>query len=81
MPIDIPTAIAAVNGGIELAKGLATTSAELDKAELKLQIVGLVDQLVTAKDSLVDSTVPDSFQNTNSINGFRGLFGLNRAII
>ncbi|MFP6735531.1 MAG: hypothetical protein VB959_17070 [Rhodospirillales bacterium] len=26
-------------------------------------------------------TVPDSFQNTNSINGFRGLFGLNRAII
>ena len=25
--------------------------------------------------------VPDSFQNTDSINGFRGLFGLNRAII
>ena len=29
----------------------------------------------------VVGTVPDSFQNTNSINGFRGLFGLNRAII
>jgi hypothetical protein len=27
------------------------------------------------------TTVPDSFQNTDSINGFRGLFGLNRAII
>jgi ABC-type amino acid transport substrate-binding protein len=27
------------------------------------------------------STVPDSFHNTNSINGFRGMFGLNKAII
>ena len=26
------------------------------------------------------STVPDSFQNANSINGFRGLFGLNRPV-
>jgi PAS domain S-box-containing protein len=26
-------------------------------------------------------TVPDSFHNTNSINGFRGMFGLNKAII
>jgi hypothetical protein len=34
-----------------------------------------------ARDEVVRSTVPDSFQNTNSINGFRGLFGLNRAII
>jgi methyl-accepting chemotaxis protein len=29
----------------------------------------------------VDTTVPDSFHNTNSINGFRGMFGLNKAII
>jgi PAS domain S-box-containing protein len=28
-----------------------------------------------------DITVPDSFHNTNSINGFRGMFGLNKAII
>jgi len=27
------------------------------------------------------TTVPDSFHNTNSINGFRGMFGLNKAII
>ena len=26
-------------------------------------------------------TVPDSFHNTNSITGFRGMFGLNKAII
>jgi len=32
-------------------------------------------------DLYAEDTVPDSFQNTNSINGFRGLFGLNRAII
>jgi DNA-binding transcriptional LysR family regulator len=30
---------------------------------------------------LFRTTVPDSFHNTNSINGFRGMFGLNKAII
>jgi hypothetical protein len=30
---------------------------------------------------LAGDTVPDSFHNTNSINGFRGMFGLNKAII
>jgi HPt (histidine-containing phosphotransfer) domain-containing protein len=32
-------------------------------------------------ENLSTSTVPDSFHNTNSINGFRGMFGLNKAII
>jgi len=34
-----------------------------------------------AAKSLPHLTVPDSFHNTNSINGFRGMFGLNKAII
>jgi hypothetical protein len=55
MPIDIPAAIAAITGTIQLAKGLAETSAEIDKAELKLKIVSLVDQLVDAKNALVDA--------------------------
>jgi hypothetical protein len=55
MPIDIPAAIATLNGTIQLARGLAEASAELDKAELKLRIVGLVDQLVAAKDSFIDA--------------------------
>jgi hypothetical protein len=32
-------------------------------------------------DKVEATTVPDSFHNTNSINGFRGMFGLNKAII
>jgi diguanylate cyclase (GGDEF)-like protein len=38
-------------------------------------------QETKAKESNVHLTVPDSFQNTTSINGFRGMFGLNKAII
>ena len=37
--------------------------------------------IISASIFLFFITVPDSFQNTNSINGFRRLFGLNRAII
>ena len=46
-------------------------------------IVVLPDNTVMMIDAKASKffTVPDSFQNTNSINGFRGLFGLNRAII
>jgi signal transduction histidine kinase len=39
-----------------------------------------ISKIEAGKLELVD-TVPDSFHNTNSINGFRGMFGLNKAII
>jgi len=40
-----------------------------------------VSNLATSTDFYNHVTVPDSFHNTNSINGFRGMFGLNKAII
>ena len=53
--MDIPATITALNATIQVARGLAATSAELDKAELKMLIVNLVDQLVETKDALVDA--------------------------
>jgi hypothetical protein len=42
---------------------------------------GTVIRLRTGRQTKLECTVPDSFHNTNSINGFRGMFGLNKAII
>ncbi|KZD02055.1 MULTISPECIES: hypothetical protein [unclassified Thalassospira] len=55
MAFDPSSALATINGSITLAKAIAQASSAMDKAELKLKIAELVDQLLDSKEALVDA--------------------------
>jgi len=56
-------------------------SRTLSLAQERLDFINTLENEKTGQSFIDLPTVPDSFHNTNSINGFRGMFGLNKAII
>jgi len=74
-------------GYVETLKGIQDGTFPYIKNENRLQEMMYSEAILKTSaawffnaDNVVP-TVPDSFHNTNSINGFRGMFGLNKAII
>ena len=53
--MDIITGIAAAKGAIEIANELRSIDKEIDKADLKLRIVALIDSILDTKEALQDA--------------------------